>query len=57
MKEEQSTQSVKITQSHQDDAFKSSLLSLLDKGKTGKKHLATLRKKQTGFSQINTKQD
>ena len=45
VKEEQSTQSVKITQSYQDDASKSSLLTLLDKGKTGKKHLATLRKK------------
>ena len=56
MKEEQSTQSVKITQSHQDGASKSSLLTLLDKGKTGKKHLVTLPKKWTGYLPINTKQ-
>ena len=44
VKEEQSAQSVKITESHQDDVSKSYLLTLPYKGKRGEKTLRTITK-------------
>ena len=45
VKEEESAQSVKITESHQDDVSKSYLLTLPYKEKRGEKHFVTLPKK------------
>ena len=45
VKEEQSVQSVKITESHQDDFSKTYLLTLPYKEKRGGKHFVTLPKK------------